>query len=158
LSGERESSPSGNNWLVSYSESYRVPFGDTDAAGIVFYPNYFRWFDRATHELFRSLGQELLRWGATGQGPVIVETACSPMAPLRYDDLVQLETGVAGVRDKSFRIEHRILRDRQLTATGYEVRVWAKLTGEALDSVPIPPDLKRVLGRASGFPDTSLIP
>jgi acyl-CoA thioesterase FadM len=30
-----------------------VEWGDTDAAGIVFYPNYYRWFDRAAHALLR---------------------------------------------------------------------------------------------------------
>ena len=32
-----------------------VEFGNTDAAGIVFYPNYFMWFDKGTHWLFKSM-------------------------------------------------------------------------------------------------------
>ena len=27
---------------------FKIRFGDTDAAGIVFYPNYYRWMDEAT--------------------------------------------------------------------------------------------------------------
>jgi len=34
---------------------YKIQWGDTDAAGIVFYPDYFRWFDLATHEFFGNL-------------------------------------------------------------------------------------------------------
>jgi YbgC/YbaW family acyl-CoA thioester hydrolase len=145
LSAGDQSPPAEDSWLVRYTESYRVPFGDTDAAGIVFYPNYFRWFDRVTHELFRSMGQELVRWGAIGEGPVIVETGCRPMAALRYDETVQLEAGIAEVRERSFRIEHRVTRALQTTTTGYEVRVWARLTGDALDKIAIPADLKRAL-------------
>jgi hypothetical protein len=32
----------------------RMRFGETDAAGIVFYPSYFGWFDAGMHELLRS--------------------------------------------------------------------------------------------------------
>lgn len=35
---------------------FKVKWGDTDAAGIVFYPNYYKWMDEATHEMFDQLG------------------------------------------------------------------------------------------------------
>lgn len=31
-----------------------VNWGDTDKAGIVYYPNFFKWFDIAGHQFFRS--------------------------------------------------------------------------------------------------------
>ena len=34
----------------------RVEFADCDSAGIVFYPNYYVWFDRAAERLFMSVG------------------------------------------------------------------------------------------------------
>ena len=33
-----------------------VEFGDCDPAGIVFYPNYFRWMDVGTRRFFASCG------------------------------------------------------------------------------------------------------
>ncbi|MFB4162434.1 acyl-CoA thioesterase [Alteribacillus sp. JSM 102045] len=33
----------------------RVNFGETDGFGIVYYPNYFRWFDNATYHFFREM-------------------------------------------------------------------------------------------------------
>ena len=33
-----------------------VGWGDCDPAGIVFYPNYFRWFDDASWRLFEAGG------------------------------------------------------------------------------------------------------
>ena len=35
-----------------------VKFGDCDPAGIVFYPNFYRWFDEAVHAAARACG-----WG-----------------------------------------------------------------------------------------------
>ena len=37
----------------------RVEFGDCDPAKIVFYANYFRWFDQCTSALFRAAGLPL---------------------------------------------------------------------------------------------------
>ena len=33
-----------------------IEWGDCDSAGIVFYPNYFRWFDASFHHLLRANG------------------------------------------------------------------------------------------------------
>ena len=35
---------------------FTVEFGDCDPAGIVFYPNYFRWMDASTLHFFRAAG------------------------------------------------------------------------------------------------------
>ena len=37
----------------------RVEFGDCDPAQIVFFANYFRWFDQCTTALFRAAGLPL---------------------------------------------------------------------------------------------------
>ena len=36
-----------------------VGFGDCDPANIVYYPNFFRWFDQATHQMWRSAGYDI---------------------------------------------------------------------------------------------------
>ena len=40
----------------SASMPHRVEWGDCDPADIVFYPNYFRWFDAASWNLFEVAG------------------------------------------------------------------------------------------------------
>lgn len=32
--------------------TFKVRWGDTDPAKIVFFPNFYRWMDEATHEFF----------------------------------------------------------------------------------------------------------
>jgi 4-hydroxybenzoyl-CoA thioesterase len=36
--------------------TWTVDWGDCDPAGIVFYPRYFAWFDRAAHRFFEAKG------------------------------------------------------------------------------------------------------
>lgn len=37
--------------MAVFSQGVDVSFGDCDPAGIVFYPNYFRWMDATFHRL-----------------------------------------------------------------------------------------------------------
>ena len=39
-----------------HKTEHRVIYGDTDAGQVVYYANYFRWFESGRREVFRSLG------------------------------------------------------------------------------------------------------
>src|SRR5579859_3152900 len=106
--------------------SVPVEWGETDAAGIIFYPNYFRWFDRAAHALLRAADcdpSHLLRAGVVVP---LIETGAKFLAPVVYGDEVEIESAVADLRTRSFRLEHRVTRGDELVADGFEVRVWAR--------------------------------
>ena len=36
--------------------SFKVRWGDTDPAAIVYFPNFYRWMDEATHEFLTEIG------------------------------------------------------------------------------------------------------
>ncbi len=135
---------------VSYVEEFRVPFGDTDGAGVVFYPNYYRWFDRMTHELFRSIGHAFQEHLERQVGAVLAETHCEFIRPIRYDDVVRLEASVEEVRNRGFRIKHQISLGKVVAARGYEVRVWVDLSGRSPSPQPIPANMRAALLGVSG--------
>lgn len=137
-----------SNKNVSMSKhviQYHVQWGDTDAAGIVFYPNYFRWFDHAALEFLRSLGLPLERLKADYQAVVpIIEAGCRFQKPLRYHDLLTIETSVTEVRTRSFRLEHRVSCGEEITGLGYEVRGLARMPSNGagkLELIVIPEDM-----------------
>jgi acyl-CoA thioester hydrolase len=131
------------------SLQYSVQWGDTDAAGIVFYPNYFRWFDHAALEFLRSIGWPLEVLRAQFQIVVpIIEASCRFQKPLHYHDLLTIETVVTEVRTRSFRLEHRVSRGEEITGMGYEVRGMARVPAEGegmLELVVIPEDVRACL-------------
>lgn len=131
--------------MASHVEEYRVPFGDTDAAGVVFYPNYYRWFDRMTHELFRHAGQPLEEHWHAKEVPILTETHCTFLALVRYDDVVTLEASVAEIRDRSFRVDHVVSRNGNVVARGYEVRVWVAIDGARLERHSLPEAVRGAL-------------
>ncbi|MFI5376860.1 MAG: acyl-CoA thioesterase, partial [Candidatus Rokuibacteriota bacterium] len=96
--------------MVSNTISVKVRWSEADPAGIVFYPRFYEWFDLGTEALFESLG---LPWPELFPaerivGVPIVESGARFASPVRYGDLVRLETAVREVREKTFRVEHEV--------------------------------------------------
>lgn len=101
-----------------------VGFGDCDPAGIVFYPNFFRWFDASTHALLLAAGQThdgMHRDHGWVLGP-LVDAGATFRAPARYNERIEIHSGIERWSAKTFRIAHRALRGDTLLAEGWEVR------------------------------------
>lgn len=112
------------------SRHYRVSveFGDCDPAGIVFYPNFFRWMDAASRHFFVQRGvppwrDTEKRWGVIGTP--LVDAGARFLQPAIYGDRLLIETSIEEWRGKSFVQLHRIWRGSELLVEGREVRVFA---------------------------------
>ena len=129
----------------------RIEWGDCDPAGIVFYPQYFKWFDAAAAALVAAAG--FPRADLVGKQSIVipmVETRCRFLIPSRFDDELTLETTVTRFGRSSFDLQHRVLKDEVLAVECSETRVWSKLdhTGpERLKSQPIPEAVIRALSQ-----------
>jgi acyl-CoA thioester hydrolase len=99
--------------------SMRVYWEDTDAAGIVFYANYLKFFERARTEWLRSLGfaQEALRQ-ETGIAFVVSETSVRYRRPARLDDIVSVSVDVLHLGQASLEISQQARRADELLADG----------------------------------------
>ena len=125
----------------------QIEWGDCDPAGIVFYPRYFAMFDHSTTMLITwACGvshHELLRT-RDFVGYPMVDTRARFMIPCRFGDDVTIETGFAKIGRSSFDVEHRLLKNGQLCAEGFETRVWVgrdPQDSSKIKSKPIPDDL-----------------
>ena len=104
-----------------------VEFADCDPANIVFFANYFRWFDDCTTALFKAAGlpiRELFRSHGVVGIPV-VEANARYLAPSTQGDEIEVESSVVELRNSSFVITHNFSRRGELLLEGREVRVWA---------------------------------
>jgi 4-hydroxybenzoyl-CoA thioesterase len=105
-----------------------VEWGDCDPAGIVYFPNYFSYFDASTNALLlRALGinkyQMLKKYDLAGTP--LVDVGARFIVPSAFGDVVIVESTVVEIKRSSFRIQHRLLRDETLAVEGHETRVWA---------------------------------
>lgn len=98
----------------------RVRFGDTDAAGIVYYANYLRWFEAGRAELMRAAGLPYHEVVNEGAYLPVIETWCRYRSSARYDDEVEIESWVHELRHATLLVAHRIYRlpERTLLVEG----------------------------------------
>ena len=125
---------------------HRVEWGETDAAGIVFYPNYFRWMDRATHEFFRASGRAVVSMLTGGYAVPLVSASANFKRALRYDEQIEIVTRVSEIRTRSFTLSHEMRRAGETVADGSEVRLWARVEAGVVEAARIPDDVRAVLG------------
>ena len=135
---------------VEHTSTVQVRWGDVDAAGIVFYPRFYEWYDYGCEALFTALGlpwpQTFPKYGIVGVP--ILESGSRFPSPARYGDTLTIRALVAWVKDKTFRMEYEISIEGRLCAAGFEVRAWVKrptTPAERLQAVPIPDEVARRL-------------
>ncbi|MBA4603829.1 acyl-CoA thioesterase [Thermoactinomyces mirandus] len=124
----------------------RVNWGDTDKAGIVYYPNYFKWFDIAGHQFFRSAGLSPAELADKQQIILpLLDARCTFEKPLYYDDIITIKTRVEEIHRKTIKLSHEVYRDEERTGYGYELRGWVKEEDGKIFAVPIPDEVKDLL-------------
>jgi len=127
-----------------FQSQLRVIYGDTDQMGVVYYANYFRYFEFARSEYLRAYGGSYREFEKTGHFLPVVEANCHYRKPARYDDLLKIGLRVTQVRRSSATFEYEVTREGEpdVLATGHTVHVCMGKEGKA---VRIPPSLLTVL-------------
>lgn len=70
----------------------RVRYAETDQMGVVYYANYFVWFEVARTDLLRTLGWSYREMEAAGVVLPVIEAECRYRRPARYDDEMEIRT------------------------------------------------------------------
>ena len=138
-----------------YRIEERVRWGDVDAARIIFYGAYIRFFEFAETELFRAVGlpygvmfDELDVWLPRAH------LECDFRRAARLDDLLEVCVFVGRVGTKSLRLDFEVRRvgEAELIAVAHFVLVAVRR--DTFDSVPVPEELKRRLAPHTKPPAT----
>ena len=70
----------------------RVRYAETDRMGVVYYANYFVWFEVARADLLRTLGWTYREMEETGVFLPVIEAHCDYRRPSKYDDEIEVRT------------------------------------------------------------------
>jgi len=137
--------------MKSITSEFIVEWGHCDPAGIVFYPNFFFFFDSGAWNLFIGAGLELKilreRYGATGFP--VVDTRAEFRHPCRQMDKLTLTTTMEAIHSKTFIMTHDLYNGGVLAARGKEVRILGMAhpdDPERLKAGAIPKDLAARFG------------
>ena len=89
----------------------RVIYGDTDQMGVVYYANYFRYFEFARSEYFRARGGSYRDLEREGSLLPVVEAHCDYKSSARYDDLLVIRTRVSALKRVSLTFSYELFRE-----------------------------------------------
>jgi YbgC/YbaW family acyl-CoA thioester hydrolase len=139
------------NQFQKFTIEERVRWGDVDAAKIIFYGSYIRFFEIAETELFRAVGMpygkvfdELNIWLPR------VHLECDFHRAAQMDDLLEVSVYVARIGKSSLRLNFEVRKkneageiEEKLMATAHFVLV--STDRENLKPIPVPAELRRAL-------------
>lgn len=128
---------------ATFTWPVRVYYEDTDAQGVVYYANYFRYTERARTEWLRSLGVDQARLlGESRRMFVVASVAADFIAPARFNDELVVTAALASLSRASFDIEQRVHRESADGKLLFRCSVRAALIdADSLKPQRIPKDL-----------------
>jgi 4-hydroxybenzoyl-CoA thioesterase len=139
--------------LFSTSRRLTIEWGHCDAAGIVFNPRFFEYFDWSTALLLCEAAgmnvQEMLAAYGSAGAP-LVATQAKFLKPCSFGDEVAIVSTVTRVGTSSFEVEHRLFNGADLAVECYETRVWVGLEGRRLTSRPLPENMASRMRKPAG--------
>ncbi|HYP53466.1 MAG TPA: thioesterase family protein [Pyrinomonadaceae bacterium] len=132
------------SWKYTIEE--RVRWGDVDAARIIFYGAYIRFFEFAETELFRAVG---LPYGVMFDELDIwlprAHLECDFKRAAQLDDLLEVSVYVGRVGTKSLRLDFEVRREGEAEPVAVAHFVLVAVRRHTFESVPVPEMLKQRL-------------
>jgi acyl-CoA thioester hydrolase len=124
----------------------RVRWGDVDAARIIFYGAYIRFFEFAETELFRAVGlpysvmfDELDVWLPRAH------LECDFRRAAQLDDLLEVSVYVGRIGTKSLRLNFEVRRKNEPELVAEAHFVLVAVRRDTFETVTVPEELKRRL-------------
>jgi acyl-CoA thioester hydrolase len=104
----------------------RVRYAETDKMSIVYYANYFIYFEIGRVEYMRIRGLDYRKMELEDDAfTVVAEVTCRYRRPARYDDPLRIRTRVTSVKSRVITFGYEILHDetKELLVTGETIHV-----------------------------------
>ena len=98
----------------------RVRYAETDKMGIVYYANYFVWFEVARTDLLRELGWSYREMEHAGVSLPVIEAHCDYKRPAKYDDEIEVKTQGRMISPIRMQFDYEVVRvdDGVIAASG----------------------------------------
>jgi YbgC/YbaW family acyl-CoA thioester hydrolase len=130
-----------NSMSADFLVRRRVAFSETDAAGIVHFANYFRYFEDAEHALWREAGLSI-HPEVSAIGWPRVAAACEFHRPLRFEQEFEIAVTIAEISKRAIRYAGAITRDGERVASAtWRIACIARQPDGSMRSTEIPADI-----------------
>ena len=122
----------------------KIYYEDTDCAGVVYYANYLKYFERARTEMFESTCKPLKELMKEGIQFVVAEAALKYHRPGRYGDRLVVESWIKEFGHVTIVFGHRVRRMEtgELLVSG-EVKIAS--VSDTLRPVKLPQKIRQAM-------------
>jgi acyl-CoA thioester hydrolase len=98
----------------------RVRYAETDQMGVVYYANYFVWFEVGRTDLLRDSGWSYRHMEHDGYSLPVIDARCTYRGPAKYDDEIEVRTTGELLSPVRVQFTYEVVRmpDEALLATG----------------------------------------
>jgi acyl-CoA thioester hydrolase len=105
------------------SSRIRVRYAETDKMGVVYYANYFVWFEVGRTDLLRESGWNYREMEIDGFALPVIEAHCTYRESAKYDDELEVRTSGTMLSPVRVRFTYEVVRiaDAATLATGTTV-------------------------------------
>ena len=135
-----------------HDATVRVRYAETDQMSVVYYGNYFVWFEIGRVELMRALGFEYKLMETEDDCFIVVaEASCRYRQSAKYDELLRIRTRIAESKNRVVVFSYEVIRDAdgQVLANGATTHVICGSNGRP----KLLPEKYRKVMVAAGVPE-----
>lgn len=122
--------------MKEYTTRIRVRYSEIDKMDVAHNAAYLHWFEIGRTELLRQLGYPYRRLEEEGYMLPVAEAVCRYMAPARYDDELEIRTGVLELKKRTVTLGCTIRRGETVLAKGHTVHVCVTIADGRITSLP----------------------
>jgi len=113
--------------MIEYADTtIRVRYAETDQMGVVYYANYFAWFEIGRVEFCRQLGFDYKHMEIEDDSMlVVVKASCRYHSSARFDELLTIRTQLTSFKRRMISFGYEIFQQASanLLATGDTVHI-----------------------------------
>ncbi len=124
--------------------TYRISLAETDSVGVVYFANYFVFFEKGHQEFLRQAGINNAELIKSKIYLPIKKANCEFKIPLYYDDLINISTSLKQLEKTYLEFNYEIIRTQtnELAATGFTQHLFAN---HAFQITRIPSQIENTL-------------
>ena len=131
---------------VMFEARFQTYWADTDAAGIVYFPHFFRFVEHAEEELFRVAGTELVRLLDTNQVLLPRVEAFSKFSkPIHRGDAIRVRLKPQLKGEKTIRYDFEIIDDKAVDKLAEGHMTVVCVDAKTFKSIRIPDVIRKIV-------------
>jgi acyl-CoA thioester hydrolase len=117
--------------------SLRVRYAETDQMKVVYYSEYFKYFEEGRASLLRNYGIPYsVIENSMGCLLPVVETHAKFIKPARFEDIIIVKTYIREKPSKKIRFDSEIFVNNELITKGYSIHVFIRIKNYRISSPP----------------------